>query len=210
MTEIGIIGAGDQALETVSYIEANQDSVLFYAIGKDFIKGRPGFIELESPSEAFAAAPVVTAVGSPLLRKKLAEQWPGTNFTNVIAQPTYIDKSATLGMDVTVGPFAFVGPRAAIGDHCTINAGSLVHHGCQLADYVTISPGVKMGGNVVIGEGAFIGIGATIKNDVKIAGGVAVGAGAVVINDLDTPNATYVGNPAKLIKQRDGWLDAIK
>lgn len=75
----------------------------------------------------------------------------------------YVDATATLGRNVTIGPFCYIGPRATIGDNCilvsqvTVSAEAQLGSGCTLLAGVRIGPGVKIGNRVIIHFNAVIG-----------------------------------------------------
>lgn len=78
-----------------------------------------------------------------------------------------IDESATLGVDVSVGPFTVIGPGARIGagtviaSHVTVGAGvligpgGLIHAGVRIGDGCTIGAGVIVHHNASIGADGF-------------------------------------------------------
>lgn len=202
----GIIGAGGQARETISF-ETTKD-LAFVALNREYIS-QENEIDILTPNEDQRETPVIAAVGAPAVKRKLVESWSGDSFTNVISPDAYVDKTVLIGEGCIVSPRAVLTTDVIIGNHVLINIATTISHDCVIGDYVTISPGVHVGGRVQIGKGAFIGIGSVISNDVKIADGVVVGAGAVVVDDADVENGVYVGVPAKLIKTNEGWMDEI-
>lgn len=204
--KIGILGAGGQANETLSYDKERE--LAFMAVNTEYIT-QEHHIDVDNPDKNQVEVPVIAAVGAPALRRKMVENWEGDKYTSVISDQAYLDSSLEIGVGCLVGPRAVITTDVNIGDHVLVNVAATISHNCIIEDYVTISPGAHLGGNVTVGRGAFIGIGAVISNDIKIAEGVVVGAGAVLISDADVVNGVYVGVPAKLIKINEGWLDAI-
>ena len=201
MIKVGILGNGRHAAEVCSYID---EDVIFYAVQKDYLS--KNCINIELPTNKQLFTPVVSAVGSPAVRKKLLEIWKGNEFFIALSPGAIVDGTARIGLGSQVAPLSIIMTGANVGKHCIINIHSSVSHDCVLGDYVTLSPGVHLGGGVNVGAGAFIGIGATIIDGVKIASGVVVGAGAVVVRDLTIENGVYVGNPARIIKTNEGWF----
>lgn len=205
-----IIGAGGQAAETESYVKRSGGKVLFFAVDKEFINDKQNLINVSKPPENLAGMDTISAVGAPLMRKKLVNSWPGVCFITVISSDASIDDDAIVLEGTTVGSYVFIAPGVKIGKHCLVNTNASIGHNSTLGDYVTISPGTNIGGNVTIEDGVFIGMGAVIKNNVYIAEGVVVGAGSLVLNDITVPNSVYVGSPAKKLRVNTGWLDEIK
>lgn len=206
MERIGILGAGGQADETFSYESSRE--LAFLAVNHEYIVG-DHTIDIESKDEIDLSTDVIAAVGAPLLRKKLVEQWQGNNFTNVISEEAYIDNSAEIGQGCILSPRSVITTNTKLGNHVLVNIAATISHDCTIGDYVTISPGAHIGGKVTVGPGVFIGIGAVISNNLKLAPGVVIGAGAVLLSDASVENGVYVGTPAKLIKTNGSWLSEI-
>lgn len=202
----GIIGAGGQARETVSF-EATKE-LAFVALSREYI-AQENEIDILTPNEEQRGTPVIAAVGAPAVKRMLVESWSGERFTNVISPDAYVDKTVKMGEGCIVSPRAVLTTDVVVGNHVLVNIATTISHDCVIGDYATISPGVHIGGRVQIGRGVFIGIGSVISNDVKIADGVVIGAGAVVVADADVENGVYVGVPAKLIKTNKDWLNEI-
>ncbi|MFH1125012.1 MAG: UDP-3-O-(3-hydroxymyristoyl)glucosamine N-acyltransferase, partial [Pseudomonadota bacterium] len=82
-----------------------------------------------------------------------------------ISEGAVIHKSCTIGKDVSIFPFVYVGEKAVIGDH------------------VILFPGVFVGDRVRIGNGTVIYPNVTIMHDCLIGNEVIVHAGAVIGSD---------------------------
>lgn len=206
MEEIGILGAGGQANEAMSYISGTKE-ITFKAVTKDFIS--ESLIDIEKVTEIQKNTPVIAAIGAPGLRKKIIELWEGNTYVNAISNKASIDLSSTIGTGCIIGPGVVITTNSEVGDHCIVNIGATVSHNCKIGNFATISPGANIAGNVEIGEGVFVGVGAVISNGIKIASGAVIGAGAIVINNIEEENSVVVGNPAKTIKINEAWLDEI-
>lgn len=205
---IGILGAGAQAREIVSYLEPGADH--FWAVTRDCLDVRDDRqIDIERPSRKDRQTAVVAGVGAPGLRRALVEAWPGTEFIGVIAQASYVHPSCEIGHGCVISPGAVLSIDVVVGMHSQINIGATLSHDVTLGSFVTIGPGANIAGGVKLSDGVFVGAGAVVVNAVTIAPGVVIGAGAVVMSDVTTPNAVVVGTPAKILRVRKGWLDAI-
>ena len=143
---------------------------------------------------------VVCAIGSPQLRKQLAERAVSKElrFTNAVSPLAYISPEAKIGAGVMIFPHVFLSLDSFIADHAVLNAGATVSHDSQVGRYGTLAPGVHLAGNVSVGEGCSLGIGSSVMNGVSIGEWSVVGAGAVVIRNLGD-NVTAVGVPARVI-----------
>ncbi len=82
-----------------------------------------------------------------------------------IQQPSFISGSATLGENIFVGAFAYIGENAVIGNQ------------------VKLFPGVVIGNNVVIGDNTILHAGVKIYFDCRIGKNVIIHAGTVIGSD---------------------------
>jgi UDP-3-O-[3-hydroxymyristoyl] glucosamine N-acyltransferase len=106
-----------------------------------------------------------------------------------------VSKSAIIGKNVSIGPFAVIG-AAVIGD------GSIIHA------HVILSDGVEIGSNVEVFPGAFIGrepkgAGATSRRpefdrQVRIGGGCSIGPNAIIYYDVAIGENTLIGDGASI------------
>lgn len=208
MEKIGILGAGGQADEAESFLPP--DSVAFRAISKEYIKEpSENKIDIASPEDYQKIVPVVAAIGAPEVRRKMVNEWPGQEYSTIIAEHAYVDRSSHIGEGSIIAPRAVITTGVEVGSHTIINVAATISHDCKLGNYVTVGPGAHIAGNVTIGDGAFIGIGAVISNNIFIAEGCVVGAGSVVIESINTPNTVVVGAPARSIRVNQGWLNEV-
>jgi carbonic anhydrase/acetyltransferase-like protein (isoleucine patch superfamily) len=127
----------------------------------------------------------------------------------------YVDLSAQLIGDVTLGPHSSVWMNAVLrGDVNSIRVGSnsnvqdcAVLHGQRnlypviVGDWVTIGHNATVHGCVVEDE-CLIGIGARVLNDCHIGSGSLIAAGSVVPEHTVVPPRTlWAGVPAKLRRE---------
>ena len=80
-----------------------------------------------------------------------------------IEQPCFIHPSASIGENVYIGAFAYLGPNVKIGNNSKIYPNCFIADDVILGDNVTLFPGVKvyfdcvLGNNVIIHSGTVIG-----------------------------------------------------
>jgi len=130
--------------------------------------------------------------------------------TPSIAVSAYVDPSAVLIGDVTVGERSSIWPNATvrgdtdhihIGVETNIQDGSVLH--CDPRVPLTIGDRVTVGHSAMlhgctVEDDALIGIGAIVLNQARIGKGAVVGAGSLVPEGMQVPPATLViGVPAK-------------
>ncbi len=82
-----------------------------------------------------------------------------------IEQPSHLDASVTMGDDVYIGAFAYIGRKAKIGKG------------------VKIYPQVYLGDNVVVGDGSVIFPGVKVYDDCIIGSGCVLHSGVVIGSD---------------------------
>ena len=135
----------------------------------------------------------------------------------IIGESVYIDDSAVVIGDVTLGDDVSIWPGAVIrgdvegitiGEGTNVQDGSVLHvsHAAGLSSKghpLTIGKGVTIGHKAVvhactIGDYCLIGIGAIILDDAVLEDYVMLGAGALVTSGKRLEGGyLYVGSPAK-------------
>ena len=127
-----------------------------------------------------------------------------------IAPSAYVDPSAQIIGDVTVGERSSIWPNASLrGDIGPIRIGSetSIQDNCAMhldegfpltvGDRVTVGHSVTLHG-CTIEDDTVIGIGATVLNGARVAKGSVVAAGSLVPEGMEVPPSTLVmGVPAK-------------
>ena len=127
-----------------------------------------------------------------------------------VAESAYVDPSAQLLGDVTVGERSSIWPNTSIrGDTgpIVIGADTSIQDNCALhldegfpltvGNRVTVGHSVTLHGCTIEDE-ALIGIGSTILNGARIGKGAVVAAGSLVPEMMNVPPSTLVmGVPAK-------------
>jgi sugar O-acyltransferase (sialic acid O-acetyltransferase NeuD family) len=209
--ELAIIGAGGIAREIESWAgqacwEGREFRVVAFVDDPEpgrTLHGHP-VVRL---SELDRTRPVafVAAVGSPALRRRLAEE---ARAAGLAAAPPLVHPNVvldrgrvTLGEGTVVCPGTTLTTDITVGRHVQINLHCTVGHDAVLHDYATLSPGVHISGWVTLAPGAFVGTGAvTVEGregaPLTIGEDAVVGAGAAVVKDV-APATTVVGIPAR-------------
>ena len=202
-TAVGILGAGRQAIETSGYCRELGIETAFF-IEEEPPKydrdttgyGAPIVAYDDAGLVAYADYPVISAVGSPSVRQRLVDRWPGDRFMTLVSDVAWLAGDVSLGRGSTIGPRAAVNRCVEIGEHVLVNVGAILSHDVVVGPHCTISPGSTVGGCARLGAGVFLGIGATVIDHVTIGDGAYVAAGAVVVSDVN-PHETVIGVPAR-------------
>jgi UDP-3-O-[3-hydroxymyristoyl] glucosamine N-acyltransferase len=94
-----------------------------------------------------------------------------------IENPSFVDSTATLGIDIYLGAFAYIGKNVRIGNH------------------VMIYPHTYIGDNTIIGDDCILFSGVKIYEDTRIGQGCIIHSGAVIGSDgfgfAPTEDGTY-------------------
>lgn len=132
-----------------------------------------------------------------------------------IADTCYIDESAHIIGDVTIGEHSSVWMNAVVrGDvnHILIGANTNIQDNCvlhgmlnqwpvELGDWVTVGHSVTLHG-CVIGDRCLIGMGVIVLNGAKIGEGSILAAGTLIPEGtIVEPGSLWMGVPGKLRKQ---------
>ena len=95
-----------------------------------------------------------------------------TTYQNLKAQqrkgfetPNHIANSATMGADVFVGAFAYIGEKVTIGNNTKIFPGAYIAENVSIGNNTTIHAGVKIYEDCVIGNDVIIHAGTVIGSD---------------------------------------------
>jgi sugar O-acyltransferase (sialic acid O-acetyltransferase NeuD family) len=201
---IGVLGAGRQALETSGYCRGEGIATAFFVeeeappYSRDPTPFRAPILTFDDDLSGWTGTPVISAVGSPVVRRRLVERWPGKAFLAVVSTRAWIADDAVIGEGTTVAPNACLNSLVTAGAHVLVNVGAVLSHDVVVEDFVSIGPGCAIGGCVRIGTGSFVGIGATIQERVSIGRGAFVAAGAVVVADVPD-GQTVMGVPARAV-----------
>lgn len=82
-----------------------------------------------------------------------------------IEQPSFVDKTATLGDFAYIGAFAYIGENVTLGDNVKVYPQVYIGDNVKVGDNTVLFPGVKVYKNCTIGKDCTIHAGAIIGSD---------------------------------------------
>lgn len=205
-----IIGAGTYGQVYLSYLKrAGIDVVAFIDDNKEIIGtdilGIPvlcSTAELPILQKKYGIEAVYCPIGNNDVRVRILEQAKDCG----LKTPSFIDKSAEIANDVTIGDGVYILVRATVmpfvklEDYVMLSMSCNVAHHSVLKKGTFISTGVNFGASIVAEEKSYVGIGATIMTGLhRLGKSCLIGAGSVVIKDVPE-KAVVAGVPARVLK----------
>tara|TARA_B100000780_G_scaffold229419_1_gene168994 strand:- start:139 stop:1167 length:1029 start_codon:yes stop_codon:yes gene_type:complete len=185
------------------YLYTTKSSVVI--VNKSFVPEKPFTAALIRVKDAYASFAQLMRIVEDLQKEKTG-----------IEIPSYIHHSSTLGSDVYIGAFAYIGKNVKLGDKVKIYPNSYIGDNVHIGDGCTVYAGVKIYENCEIERNTTIHSGAVIGADgfgfapntgnsydkipqmgnVLIKEGVEVGANTCI--DRATMGSTIIHNGVKL------------
>ena len=164
-----VIGDPKVTITGITNIEnPKKDCITFVAIPRDLK-------ELEQTEIACIIVPrKITESKKPLIQcdnPKLAFAlllplfYPARTYSGKISEEAHIAKSAVLGAEVTVEPFAYVGERAKIGKNSVIRAFSYIDEDVTIGENSIIHPNVSIYFKAIIGNRVILHSGVVVGTD---------------------------------------------
>ncbi len=214
MTDVIVVGGGDQGRQVISAIEAGEGNRIVGVLDRAIppgtvVAGYPVLgteDDLRATAEQNGAGAFVVAIGDNATRGALLEQLVAG--CPQLSMCTIIHPTASVARDATVGDGSIVLAGAVVSNGCTVGRGVLlgtrssIDHDCVVDDYASLAPGVTTGGTVHIGRATALGVGANVVHGITIGADTVVGAGALVLDDIPERVVAY-GVPALVARTRE-------
>lgn len=186
----------------VDFIYSTEATIVI--VGKDFIAEKPVKATLVRVADAYGSFAKLLEIYNQVVRDKKG-----------IEQPCFLSESATVGHEVYIGAFAYVGKNVKLGDRVKIYPNCYVGDNVTIGDDTTLFPGVSVYSDCRIGKNCSIHAGVVIGADgfgfapstgqykkvaqignVVIEDHVEIGAGTTI--DRATLGSTIIRNGVKL------------
>lgn len=205
-----IVGAGGHAREVhqlVLDINAVRPAwqVIGFAVESPYtdtpsVHGLPVH-DIDALAASHPEAHVVVAVGSPALRRRLAETIAarrGSRFATLVHPRASVGSGVEMGEGCVVFSGGILTTDIRLGRHVHVNVAASISHDGRVGDFVTLAPHACCCGGVVLGDEVDVGAGAVVLPRVEVGARSVVGAGSVVTKHLPA-DATAAGVPAKVM-----------
>ena len=136
-----------------------------------------------------------------------------------IHESAYVDPSAVVIGDVTIGPKARVWPNVTLrGDHgaielaegANVQDNAVLHEGVEIGPYATVGHTAIVHASTVK-KRALVGMSATVLDRSVVGERAVVGANSLVTEGTEVePETLYAGTPAKKLKEIEDthWNEA--
>lgn len=206
---LAIVGAGEMFLQAKHYavIDGRYDVVGLFVDSPNItdecdgvpIFGRTCDIEKVYSKGSFDCLFIAIGYNHLDFKKKLHDSLRlKIPFATIIANPTYIDNSASIGTDVMIYPGVIIDKEVIIDDNVILNLGATICHNSHIGNSTFVGVKVSISGFCDIGERCFLGTNSTLINNIKMCNDVRVGASTLILKDVDS-SGTYVGVPSRKI-----------
>jgi len=155
LAEGELVGDPDTAISGIAEIDKAGSTEITYAVNE-------GYLRQLKTAAAVIVPWNVTTLDRPIIRtrnpywsfaqvlKVFAPRNPAWNRT--ISPQAYVAKTAQIGKDVTIRPFAVIEDDVKIGDRSIVEAGVYIGHGSQLGEDCILHPRVTVGPRTMIGR----------------------------------------------------------
>lgn len=210
MKRLAIIGSGELGQQVRHYAELD-NNYLVVGFFDDYIEvgvliaGLPILGKVEEvvrlyKENLFDCIFIAIGYKHLLFKKQLFTRLRGyVPFATIVANPAYIDSTATIGDGVILYPGCILDKNVQIEDNAILNLGVIISHDSRISHSTFCAPRVTVAGFSSIGECCFLGACSTIVDNVKIANNTVIGASALVLSDIDTESGTHIGVPARAL-----------
>jgi len=187
-----------EALAALRTDNAQGEYYLTDIIGYYANRGEPvGAVAVDDPTEVMGVNDrCQLAAAEKILRRRVLERVMLSGVTVLDPDNTYIDTTASIGMDTVIYPFTFVEGKSKIGENCIIGPSSRLLDadlGCRVTVQNSVVVGSSVGDGCNIGPFAYVRPGCVLGREVKV--GDFVELKKTCLGDgTKVPHLSYVGD----------------
>lgn len=105
----------------------------------------------------------VISIGSPKVRKMIAEKYPDINYLSVVDVTANISSNVKIGKGSIILKGTIINAFAKIGDFAIVNAGAIVDHHCAIGKYSHVGQGTVLWHSAKISEAEHLIPGTVVK-----------------------------------------------
>lgn len=105
----------------------------------------------------------IISIGSPKVRKMIAEKYPDINYLTIIDTTANISSNVKIGNGSIILKGTIINAFAQIGDFAIVNAGAIVDHHCTIGSYSHVGQGAVLWHSAKISEAEHLLPGVVIK-----------------------------------------------
>lgn len=172
-------------------------------LGRELLHGRVEYLDTDLLARQ-SPVDVVIAVGSPVLRQKLATKLQANmalRFPSLIHPTVEIDPGLQWGRGNAITKGVALTCDIVLGDFNLLNLNVTVGHDCRIGSFNVINPGCNISGWVTLGDACLLGTGCQVLERLRVESEVTLGAGAVLTRNADQRAGVYIGAPAKQLNK---------
>ncbi len=207
-TKLIIVGAGGFGREVAAMIRYSGLNEQFELQGfvddglttDTLVNHLPVMGKISRLIEAVEQTAVVLAIGSPAVRKSIAqklERNPKLKFPNILHPSVSLQNPDTIkmGKGNVIGIGSIFTTDIILGDFNLVNLSCTIGHDVKIGNFCSLMPSVNVSGGHVLKDEVYVGTGATLINATTLNEGCMIGAGALVRTNVPA-RKTFVGVPA--------------
>jgi sugar O-acyltransferase (sialic acid O-acetyltransferase NeuD family) len=147
-------------------------------------------------SHAPDGAALVIGIGSPRLRRIVADRLGGFRYATLVHPTAVIGSEVVIGEGTVVCALVSLGTNVRLGQHVHLNPQAVIGHDTHVDDFASVNPNATVSGDCHVGSAVLVGAASVILQGLRVGSDATVGAAACVISDVES-RRTVKGVPAR-------------